>query len=128
VLIKFLQPVLGNTGKILNLNKTYNMSHDNHNHESPKRVYFGIPIAFAMTFWLIVFLCLKACDGGHRDECCGEECSKECIEKCEKEGDEKKEGVSEEKKEGSETEAKEAAPAEEKKEGATEEKKEEGHH
>lgn len=123
---------------MINLNKILIMSHEEHNHESPKRVYFGIPIAFALTFWFVVFLCLKACDGGHEAKCCkdGEGCSKECMEKCKAEGkdcakemsgegEEKKEAVSEEKKEGSE--AKEGA-AEEKKEGATEEKKEEAHH
>lgn len=61
------------------------MAHDNHNHESPKRVYFGIPIAFALSFWFIVFLSLKACDNGH-ENACGEECSKECMEKCKAEG------------------------------------------
>ncbi len=115
------------------------MSHEEHHQESPKRVYFGIPIAFALSFWFVVFMCLKACDGGSHEKACGEGCSKECMEHCKAEGkdcvneckeakegekaesatEEKKEGVAEEKKEG---EAKEAEkPAEEKKEA-------EGHH
>lgn len=57
------------------------MAHDHHPHESPKRVYFGIPIAFALSFWFIVFLSLKACDHGH-ENACDAECSKECVEKC----------------------------------------------
>jgi len=125
---------LKNKGKILHLSKILQMSHEEHNHESPKRVYFGIPIAFAMAFWLVVFLCLKACDGGHQDECCGKECSKECMEHCKAEGkdcvkeceaakedEENKEGVTEEKKEGSEAKEGDEKPAEEKKEA-------EGHH
>ena len=117
------------------------MSHEEHHQESPKRVYFGIPIVFALTFWFVVFLCLKACDGGSREKgCCAEggECTKECYEKCKAEGKEcakaceekmegkegeaaeKKEGVAEEKKEGSEAKEGEK-PAEEKKEA-------EGHH
>ena len=131
-----------NTGKILNLNKIFNMSHEEHHKESPKRVYFGIPIVFALTFWFVVFLCLKACDKP-KDCCadgkgCSTECTKECMEKCKAEGKEcanaceekmegkegeaaeKKEGVAEEKKEGSEAKEGEK-PAEEKKEA-------EGHH
>jgi hypothetical protein len=95
------------------------MSHnEEHHHESPKRVYFGIPFAFAFVFWFIVFLSMKACDGP-KENCCKEsgECTKECKAKCEAEGKtdcaHKEEAVSEEKKETS---------AEEKKEGATEEK------
>lgn len=61
------------------------MAHDNHHNESPKRVYFGIPIAFALSFWFIVFLSLKACDRGH-ENACDAECSKECMEKCKAEG------------------------------------------
>ena len=123
--------------KTLFLGKILVMSHnEEHHHESPKKVFFGVPIAFALSFWFIVFLSLKACDGP-KDCCHKEECSKECMEKCKAEGkecekgktcegmtegEEKKEAVGEEKK--AETEA---APAtEEKKEGATEEKKEEG--
>ncbi|MBS1647264.1 MAG: hypothetical protein JST67_07980 [Bacteroidetes bacterium] len=51
--------------------------HEEHHHEEPKKVYFGIPFAFALAFWFITFLCLKACDG-HKD-CCkeGEACCKE---------------------------------------------------
>ena len=98
-------------------------NHEEHHHESPKRVYFGIPFGFALAFWFIIFLSLKACDGGHKENCCKEsgECTKECKAKCEAEGKTDcahKEGeVKEEKKE-------EAAPAatEEKKEGAKEEK------
>ena len=46
------------------------MSHnEEHHHESPKRVYFGIPFAFAFAFWLIIFLCLKASDGP-KNGCC----------------------------------------------------------
>lgn len=124
------------------------MSHDSHNHESPKRVYFGIPIAFAMAFWFIVFLSLKACDNGHKHGACGEECSKECMERCKAEGKDcakeceaAKEGEhrdvpkaseggpeSKEEVKGKEGEETKEAPAGETKEGATEEKKEEGHH
>lgn len=106
------------------------MSHDPHNHESPKRVYFGIPIAFALSFWFIVFLSLKACDGSSEHGCDMKDgkCSKECMENCKKEGkacaktceenmegktEEGKEAVGEEKKEGTD-----AAATEEKKEGA----------
>ncbi len=78
------------------------MSHnEEHHNESPKKVFFGIPIAFALSFWFVVFLTLKACDGPK--DCCGkEECTKECMEKCEaegKEGEEKSEAAGEEKKE-----------------------------
>jgi len=120
------------------------MSHDNHHQESPKRVYFGIPIAFAVAFWLIVFLCLKACDGGSKEHgCCmeGGECTKECMEhskaevkECakaceEKMEGEKKEAASEEKKEGVTEEKKEGAEAAKEGEKPAEEKKEaEGHH
>jgi hypothetical protein len=72
--------------KFLFLGKISPMSHhEEHPQESPKRVYFGIPIAFALSFWFIVFLSLKACDGPSgcsKEECC----SKECMEKCKKEG------------------------------------------
>jgi hypothetical protein len=99
-------------------------NHEEHHHESPKRVYFGIPFGFALAFWFIIFLSLKACDGGSRNNCCkdGKECSQECKAKCEAEGKTDcahNEGdVKEEKKE-------ETSPAvEEKKEGAVEEKSE----
>lgn len=75
--------------------------HEEHPHESPKKVYFGVPIAFALSFWFVVFLCLKACDGP--SNCCDKEsCSKECMEKCKAEGKEckdMKEGAKEEKTE-----------------------------
>ena len=99
--------------------------HEEH-HESPKRVYFGIPIGFALTFWFIIFLCLKACDGPKNYDGCKEECSKECMEKCKAEGKEgchEKEGAVEEKKDAVNEEKKEGA-VEEKKESATEEKTE----
>jgi hypothetical protein len=78
-------------------------NHEEHHHDKPKRVYFGIPFGFALTFWFIIFLCLKACDGGSKPNCCKEEgeCSKECRAKCEAEGKtncHEKEGVAEEKK------------------------------
>ncbi len=90
------------------------MSHHEEHHEKPKRVYFGIPFYFALSFWLVIFLCLKACDGPKDNGCCkeGKECSEECMKKCEAEG---KTGCSEKKEEA----------GEEKKEGVTEEKKEE---
>ncbi|HXB40459.1 MAG TPA: hypothetical protein VNZ49_07940 [Bacteroidia bacterium] len=120
------------------------MSQDSHHQESPKRVYFGIPIAFALTFWFVVFLCLKACDGPKEQGCCkeGGECTKECMEKCKAEGkecakacEEKMEGKAEEKKAESAAEEKKESVTEEKKEGEvkegekpTEEKKEAGGH
>lgn len=64
------------------------MSHEEHHHDQPsKKVYWGIPIGFAFSFWLIVFLSMKACD---TSSCCknGKECSKECMEKCKAEGKE----------------------------------------
>ena len=107
-------------------------NHEEHHNEKPKRVYFGIPFAFAFTFWFIVFLCLKSCDGPKND-CCkdGAACTKECKAKCETEGktdcvhkeaaaEEKKEGVSEEKKDA--PAAKEATEKEAEKPAATEEK------
>jgi hypothetical protein len=102
------------------------MSHnEEHHHESPKRVYFGIPFGFALAFWLIIFFSLKACDG-NKNGCCkeGKECSKECMEKCKAEGKEgclEKEGAAEEKKDAVSEEKKET---EEKKDAATEEKAE----
>ena len=74
--------------------------HNDSHQESPKRVYFGIPIAFALVFWFVVFLCLKACDGpkSHcgKDAACGTEdcskCSPECKAKCEAENADLKEG------------------------------------
>jgi|GEM_PF-1705757 hypothetical protein len=105
------------------------MSHnEEHHHESPKRVYFGIPFAFAFTFWFIIFLCLKTCDGP-KNSCCkdGAECTKECKAKCEAEG--KTDCANKEGAEGAvkEEDKKETTTAtEEKKEGAaaTEEKAE----
>ena len=108
-------------------------NHEEHPHESPKKVYFGIPFGFALTLWLIVFLCLKACDGP-KSSCCkdGSECSKECMAKCEAEGKTEcasqkecakggmKEEKNEEKKEMVKEEVKEEAAAESKN---TEEKK-----
>jgi len=111
-------------------------NHEEHHHETSKRVYFGIPIAFAFTFWFIIFLCMKTCDGP-KQACCkdGEVCTKECKAKCEaedktdcahKEGEVKEEqkeeaaAVTEEKKEDA-TEKKVEKPMEEK--PATEEKK-----
>ena len=102
-------------------------NHEEHHHETPKRVYFGIPFAFAFTFWFIIFLCLKACDGP-KNGCCkdGEKCTTECKAKCEAEGKTDcahKEGeVKEEKKEGATAEEKTEKPSEEKP-AATEEKK-----
>ena len=104
------------------------MSHnEEHHHESPKRVYFGIPFGFALAFWFIIFMSMKACDGP-KNGCCkeGKECSKECMEKCKAEGKEgchEKEGAVEEKKDAVSEEKKEAA-TEEKKDAATEEKTE----
>ena len=99
------------------------MSHnEEHHHESPKRVYFGIPFAFAFVFWFIIFLSMKACDGP-KGGCCkeGAECSTECKAKCEAEG--KTECAH---KEGTETEDKKetTTATEEKKDAATEEKAE----
>jgi hypothetical protein len=93
-------------------------NHEEHHHETPKRVYFGIPFCFALAFWLIIFLMLKACDGPKDNGCCkeGKECSKECMEKCKAEGKEgchEKEGEAEEKKEGLSEEKKEDATAKE---------------
>jgi hypothetical protein len=121
------------------------MSHDSHDHESPKRVYFGIPIAFALSFWFIVFLSLKACDGPKEHGCCmeGGECNKECMENCKKEGKGCVKACEENMKEGEENrdvpKASEGAPESKEevkgKEGeetkgapAEEIKKEEGHH
>jgi hypothetical protein len=100
--------------------------HEEHHQESPKKVYFGVPIAFAISFWFVVFLCLKACDGP-KDCCNKEQCTKECMEKCKAEGKECKE-EGEEKAEGGKTEGEEKkdAVSEEKKESAAEEKKENG--
>jgi hypothetical protein len=100
-------------------------SHEEHHHDKPKRVYFGIPFAFAFTFWLVIFLMLKACDGPKDNGCCkeGKECSKECMEKCkaeEKEGCHEKEGVSEEKKEDNKEEATEEKSEKEEKSAAEE--------
>ena len=109
------------------------MSHnEEQHHESPKKVYFGIPFVFALVFWFIIFLSMKACDGP-KGNCCkeGGECSKECKAKCEAEGktecshkegaegavkEEKKEATTatEEKKEGAATEEKVEKPSEEK--------------
>ena len=109
------------------------MSHnEEHHHESPKRVYFGIPFAFAFVFWFIIFLSMKACDGP-KNGCCkeGAECSKECKAKCEAEGKTDcahKEGaegaVNEDKKETTTAteEKKEGAPTKEKVEKPSEEK------
>jgi hypothetical protein len=59
------------------------MSHEEHHQETPKKVYFGIPFAFAFVFWFIVFLSLKACDGP-KDSCKeGSDCCKEKKECCE---------------------------------------------
>src|SRR3954467_13401059 len=60
-------------------------NHEEQPQESPKRVYFGIPIAFALSFWFIGFLSLKACND-HKSCCDSKECSKECMEKCKAEG------------------------------------------
>ena len=80
-------------------------NHEENHHNTPKRVYFGIPFYFALTFWFIIFMSLKACDGGSKPNCCKEEgeCSKECMEKCKAEGKtecHEKEAAGEEKKEG----------------------------
>ncbi len=77
------------------------MSGDNHHQESPKKVFFGIPLAFAVCFWFITFISLKACDGP--SDCCGRKncCSTESCEKCSPEckanctSDEEKAGASE---------------------------------
>ena len=110
------------------------MSHqEEHHYESPKKVYFGIPFVFALVFWFIIFLSMKACDGP-KGGCCkeGAECSKECKAKCEAEGktecshkegaedavkeEDKKETTTatEEKKDGAATEEKVEKPSEEK--------------
>jgi hypothetical protein len=85
------------------------MSHnEEHHQESPKKVFFGVPIAFALSFWFIVFLSLKTCDGGSKNCCHKEECSKECMEKCKAEGKEC-EKKCEEKSEGEEKKSEEPA-------------------
>ncbi len=98
------------------------MSHnEEHHQESPKKVFFGVPVAFALSFWFIVFLSLKACDGGSKDCCHKEECSKECMEKCKAEGkDCKKECVKSEEGTSEGEEKKEAVGEEKKTEGAAE--------
>ena len=69
-------------------------SHEENHQETPKRVYFGVPFAFACAFWLIVFCSLKACDGpkdccegdkecckgGAKTECCDKDGRKDCSE------------------------------------------------
>lgn len=102
-------------------------NHEEHHHESPKRVYFGIPFGFALAFWFIIFMSLKACDG-NKNGCCkeGAACSKECMEKCKAEGKEgchEKEAAAEENKDAVSEEKKETA-AELKKDDAAEEKSE----
>ena len=100
-------------------------NHEEHHHESPKRVYFGIPFGFALAFWFIIFLSLKACDGGAKKDCCKEsgECTKECKAKCEAEG--KTDCTHQEGNTVKEEKTETTAPAaEEKKEGAVEEKME----
>jgi hypothetical protein len=74
--------------------------HDNHHQESPKKVFFGVPIAFAIAFWIVTILCLKACD--HPKHHCGKDseckmencdnCSAECKAKCEEDKSKLKEG------------------------------------
>lgn len=58
------------------------MAHGNEHHQGPKKVYWGVPISFAIVFWFIVIVTLKACGGGHHacKEDCSEECKKECVE------------------------------------------------